>query len=197
MKTSVPQILDLVEKAKSDQERIQILQKYNSTPLRGCLNLNFNPLVKINLPEGEPPFKKDKEEPMGSSETNLYTEWRRMYIWVRPSDLPRIRRENLFIQLLEGVHWTEAEMLCLVKDRKLRERWPSIQPNLVRQAFPGLLPDGDTVDLADFSKPKPSKKKIVKEKKESGAGSTPLSADSAELKDLERQLLEQQLRARP
>jgi hypothetical protein len=47
----------------------------------------------------------------------------------------------LFIQLLEGIHWTEAEAVCLAKDRKLQTKYKSLKEDLVREAFPGLLPN--------------------------------------------------------
>lgn len=152
MKTTVPQVLDEVEKAKSFEAKVKILRDYNSTPLRGLLNINFNPFLKMNLPEGEPPFKKDKEIQEGYAETNLYVEWRRFYIWVQPKpEISKTRKEQLFIQLLEGVHWTEAELICLAKDKKIQTKWKSINEKLVRAAFPELLPPVDQM-------PKPEKK---------------------------------------
>jgi hypothetical protein len=95
----------------------------------------------MHLPEGEPPFKKDKEIREGYSETNLYVEWRRFYIWVQPKpELSKVRKEQLFVQLLEGIHWTEAELICLAKDKKIQTKWKSINEKLVRAAFPQLLP---------------------------------------------------------
>jgi hypothetical protein len=104
------------------------------------LYLNFNPDTKRNLPDGEPPFKKEREVPAGLSETTLYRETRRLYIWTQETNLPKSKREKLFIELLEGVHWTEAEMLCAVKDKRLHKMYKSLKEPLVREAFPGLLP---------------------------------------------------------
>jgi hypothetical protein len=141
MKTTVPQVLEEVEKVKTFDAKVKILRDYNSAPLRGLLNLNFNPFLKMHLPEGEPPFKKDKEIREGYSETNLYVEWRRFYIWVQPKpELSKVRKEQLFVQLLEGIHWTEAELICLAKDKKIQTKWKSINEKLVRAAFPQLLP---------------------------------------------------------
>lgn len=141
MKTLVPQVLEEVEKVKSRADKIAILRKYDSIPLKGLLEINYHPLAKMNLPEGEPPFKKDKEIPYGYAETNLYAEFRRIYIWTRADvNLTKVRKEQLFIQLLEGIHWQEAEAVCLAKDRKLETKYPSLSYDLVFEAFPGLLP---------------------------------------------------------
>ena len=120
---------------------LKLLQNYDHPVLRGVLQLNFNPTLKMDLPEGEPPFKKDTSVPKGYSETNLFTEFRRLYIWVDPKvNITKIRKEQLFIQMLEGLHWTEAELICLAKDKKLQTKYKSLKEDIVREAFPNLLP---------------------------------------------------------
>ena len=191
MKTTVPQILEMVEKAKTQEDKVKILQEYNSTCLRGCLNINYNPNLSFGLPEGEPPFKKDTSRPLGTAESTLYTEYKRFYIWVRPqTPLPKMKLESLFIQMLEGLHHTEAALVIAVKDRKLSHTYPSVTPELVRAAFPELLPE-KTADIPALPK---KEKKAEKPKKESGVGSKPLPAALNTLGDLEKQLLEQQLK---
>lgn len=161
MKTSVPQVLDEVEKVKTFEDKVRVLLSYNSTPLRGLLNINFNPFLKMDLPEGEPPFKKDKQIQVGGSETNLYVEWRRFYIWIQPKpELTRARKEQLFIQLLEGVHWTEAELICLAKDKKIQTKWKSINEKLVRAAFPQLLPPPEQMPKVVKKEPAPKKDSV-------------------------------------
>lgn len=141
MKTSIPQIFEEVEKAQTKEAKINILRSYNHQVLIGILQLAFNPDIKMLLPEGEPPFKKDKEIPDGYSETNLWVEFRRLYIWLDPNkNIPKMRREQLFIQLLEGLHWKEAEVVCLAKDKKLHTKYKSLTEDLVREAIPNILP---------------------------------------------------------
>lgn len=157
MKTSIPQIFEEVEKAKTRENKIKVLRSYVSPVLRGILQINFNDTVKVNLPEGEPPFKKDKEIQLGYTETNLYAEWRRFYIWLDPNvQLSKVRKEHLFIQFLEGIHWTEAEVVCLAKDRKLQSKFVSIKEDLVREAFPDLLPSKPTTKKETPVKKKPA-----------------------------------------
>ena len=140
MKTSVPQVFEEVEKAKTKEEKIKILRAYESLPLKGILELNYHPAAKMDLPPGEPPFKKDTNTPDGYSDSNLYVEFRRFYIWTKPSNLNKIRKESLFIQMFVGIHWKEAELICLAKDRKITKKYKSIKEDLVREAFPNLLP---------------------------------------------------------
>jgi hypothetical protein len=157
MKTLVPQILEEVEKAQSKESKIKVLRSYEHPVLRGVLQINFNPDVKVHLPEGEPPFKKDTNTPMGYSETNLYAEFRRFYIWLDEKvNLTKIKREQLFIQFLEGIHWTEAEVICLAKDKKLQTKYKSLKEDLVREAFPTLLPPKKPKEAVKTKKPTPS-----------------------------------------
>ena len=51
-----------------------------------------------------------------------------------------MRKEQLFMQMLEGIHWTEAELVCLAKDRKIQTKYKSIKEDLVREAYPDLMP---------------------------------------------------------
>ena len=59
MRTTIPQIFEEVEKTNGKDKKIAVLRSYHSPQLEGVLQINFNPDVKLDLPEGEPPFKKD------------------------------------------------------------------------------------------------------------------------------------------
>ena len=87
----------------------------------------------------------------------------------------------MFIQLLEGIHYTEAELVLAVKDRKLTHKWPSVSADLVRAAFPTLLPEV----LAEIPAITADKKEIkAKPKKASGAGSKTDSAEQIQIQFL-------------
>lgn len=141
MKTSVPQVLEEVEKQQTKEGKIRILRSYDHQVLRGILKLNFDHSIKMDLPPGEPPFKKDISLPEGYSESNLFVEFRRFYIWLDPTkNITKYRKESLFIQMLEGMHWKESELVCLAKDKKIQTKYKSITHELVDEAFPNFLP---------------------------------------------------------
>lgn len=147
----VPEILDKFEAAKTREEKIAILRENANDPLLVLLRLNYDHMLKMDLPEGEPPFRKDTDKPIGYSESSLQLELRRFYIWLEPTtNLPKLKKEALFVTMLEGIHWTEAEVLCLAKDRKLQTRYKSLKEDIVREAFPRALT------------PKPPKEKAEK-----------------------------------
>lgn len=137
----ISEILELLEKATSKKEKIDILKRYEAPVLRGILRINFDPTVKMDLPEGEPPFKKEVDRPRGMSPTTLQNEYRRFYIWVDPkTNLSKIKKESLFIELLESIDVSEAEVVCLAKDKKLHKKYKSLKEDVVREAFPFTLP---------------------------------------------------------
>ena len=162
MKTTIPQIFEEVEKASGKDSKVRVLRAYDHPILRGMLQINFDPTVTLDLPEGEPPFKKDITIPLGYSETNLFAEFRRMYVWIdRNINVTRIKKEQLFIQLLEGIHWTEAEAVCLAKDKKLQTKYKSLKEDIVREAFPNLLPEKQKVEAKVEPAPKAKKAKSL------------------------------------
>lgn len=135
------ELFDKVEKAKTRKEKLDILKQNEMPVVRGILKINFHPEVFMDLPEGDPPYRKEEGKPLGYQETNLVTEYRRFYIWLDPrQNLSRVRKEKLFIEMLEGLHVSEAELICLAKDKKLQTKWKSIKEDLVREAFPMILP---------------------------------------------------------
>jgi hypothetical protein len=147
----VSEILDKFEAAKTREEKIAVLQDNVTYPLLVLLRLNYDHMLKMDLPDGEPPFKKDTDKPIGYSESSLQLELRRFYVWLDPNvNLPKIKKESLFVNMLEGIHWTEAEALCLAKDRKLQTKYKSLKEDIVREAFPRALT------------PKPVKEKVEK-----------------------------------
>lgn len=136
----VSEILDKFEAAKTKDEKINILRSNVSDPLLVLLRLNYDHMLKMELPEGEPPFRKDTDKPIGYNESSLQLELRRFYIWLVPStNLPKLKKESLFVAMLESIHWTEAEALILAKDRKLHTKYKSLKEEIVREAFPRAL----------------------------------------------------------
>ena len=97
----------------------------------------FLPNYKFLLPEGEPPFKP-APEPMGMTETNLYVECKRFHNVFCNEKLTPLRREALYIGLLEGIHPEEAKVLNAVKDGKLSKLYPKITWKLASDA--GIIP---------------------------------------------------------
>ena len=125
------------------------IEKYKgNAALRLIFEHSFLPEKKFALPEGEPPFKKDAA-PIGMAPANLYQEVRKLYIFCR-TDLQQIRKETLFVQLLENVHPSEATLILAIKDQKLTKLYPKITHKLVAEA--GFIPAPPAKPAAKNSK---------------------------------------------
>ena len=145
MKISIPEILTKVAETDKKADKIAVLKQYDNAVLRTVLRLNFDPNVKLDLPEGPAPFQTDRTLPDHTlSDSNLYNEARRLYIFEpgNPKYNPNVKKmqkENIWIQILEGIHYTEADMLNIMKDKQLSKHYKGLTEALVREAFPGLL----------------------------------------------------------
>ena len=127
---------------------IEILQEVNKHPeklaehrdnaaLKYLFQAAFLPEQKFVLPEGTPPFKPDAA-PIGMSPANFVQVMRKLYIFTKAQPLEQIRRESLFIELLESVHPSEANLLCAIKDQTLQKMYNNITADLA--ADYGFIP---------------------------------------------------------
>jgi hypothetical protein len=127
----------LPEMLKEINEDPKAIEKYkNEFLLKVIFAHNFLPTYKMLLPEGEPPFKR-ADQPLGMTDTNLFVEAKRMYVFIR-KDLKAIKREALFVGLLEGIHPSEADIIIATKDQLLQKMYPKITWKLVSDA--GIIP---------------------------------------------------------
>ena len=128
------EVLQKVSNAKTKAQKVKLLEGYNTPALRAILIANFDESVISMLPDGEVPYKKN-DAPEETEHTKLAHEYRKLYLFFKGgANISQTRRETLFIQLLEGLHQGEAEVLCLVKDKKIGKRW-KITRQCVEQAF--------------------------------------------------------------
>jgi hypothetical protein len=137
MQLLLHEVLQKVSNAKTKAQKIKVLQQYNTPALRQILIANFDESVISMLPEGEVPYAVN-DAPEDTEHTKLVHEYRKLYLFFKGgATVSQSRRETLFIQLLEGLHRGEAEVLCLMKDRKIGKRW-KITKQCVEEAFPQI-----------------------------------------------------------
>ena len=137
MQLLLNEVLQKVSNAKTKAQKIKLLQEMNSPALRALLIANFDESVISMLPDGDVPYKVN-DAPEETEHTKLIQEYRKLYLFFKGgANISQARRETLFIQMLEGLHKGEAEVLCLVKDRKLGKRW-KITRQCVEEAFPQI-----------------------------------------------------------
>jgi hypothetical protein len=135
-KLGISEIIKLASEQKTVQEKVNTLHQHNNTVLQMILKYTYCPSIKFNLPQGAPPYKEnvfDDCQPM------LYQEARRLYLFLEGGnkDLSQLKREQLFIGLLESLDKEDAKLLCSMKDKK--SPFKGINIKVVKEAFPGLI----------------------------------------------------------
>ena len=130
------EILDKVHKAKTKEEKIKILKYHDNQSLRMVIKSSFDPKIEWILPEGNVPFKAN-DAPAGTEHTRLAAEAKKLYHYIKggDNDTPQYKKELMFIQLLEGLHETEAQLVINAKDKKLHQIYKGLSKEVVKEAF--------------------------------------------------------------
>ena len=130
------EVLTKVNNAKDKPKKIAVLRDYDNAPLRMVLKGAFDPNVKWALPSGTPPYIAN-EAPKGTEHGLLRNESKRLWHFVEGADAAttKTQKETMFIQMLEGLHQEEAELLLGMKNKTLNKSYKGLTSALVREAF--------------------------------------------------------------
>ena len=161
------EVLDLVSRQRSKAKKVEVLKKYEHPSLKAVFIWNFDETIKSALPPGDVPYsgfedqatysgtlttKIDEEVrkmhetgsfSMGTSDsqgrTTIRREYKNFYHFVKGGNdsMSGVRRETMFINVLEGLHPLEAEIVCLIKDKKLSDKY-KITKEVVSEAYPDI-----------------------------------------------------------
>ena len=136
----ISEILRLVSSIPDPKNRQDSLATCATiNPVITILKFMFDPNIEFDLPEGSPPFKK--LEKSADVQGSLYKEARTLYMFVKGQhpNLPDMKRQTMFVQLLESIDPDDAELVLAMKEKK--SPYKNITYDLVHKTFPGLLPD--------------------------------------------------------
>ena len=158
------EVLELASAQRSSAKRVEVLKKYEHDSIKSILIWNFDESVISMIPEGEVPYGDPNEQSVfegslsdniknetkgglsatgqdldGRNKTSLRREWTSLYHFVKGGNdgLSKTRREMMFINLLRGLHPKEAELLILVKDGLLTDKY-RLTKNIVAEAYPDI-----------------------------------------------------------
>ena len=158
------EILDAASSQKSKAKKVEALRRYEHPSVKMIFIWNFDSSVISLLPPGEVPYGETnaqttfagtlsdnliKEAQGGESatgqdldgrgKTSLRREYQNLYHYVKGGNdkLTTTRREMMFINLLEGLHPRESEILILTKDKKLTDKY-KISLDVVKEAYPKM-----------------------------------------------------------
>jgi hypothetical protein len=160
------EILNLTSKQRVTSKKIEILRKYEHPSLKSIFIWNFDESIVSALPPGDVPYaaleeqnsfsgtlsekiddavskmKEIESNSLGSQDqgrSSIRKEYEKFYNFVRGGNdgLSSLRRETMFINILQGLHPLEAEILILTKDKKLQTKY-KITKELVTEAYPDI-----------------------------------------------------------
>jgi hypothetical protein len=138
MKTYQRTPAELFAELEKVEDKVKHLKENQSFGLVTLLQLAFSPSIKLELPEGAPPYKPDVSSP--DRTLNRYDNAiRDIGVCVVENRIASFKKEKVFIQILESVSEKDAEIIIAAKDKKLTELYPHVTKELVEAAFPPLL----------------------------------------------------------
>ena len=158
------EVFDVVSKQRSAAKKVEALKKFEHDSLKALFIWNFDESVISLLPPGEVPYSSMKDEQnntgtlttkigqqvntlahnqtthVNEGHTTLRREWTKLYNFIKGGNdsLNGLRRETMFINILTGLHPLDAEILCLVKDKKLTDKYKITRVN-VETAYPDIV----------------------------------------------------------
>ena len=130
------EVLDMVHKAKTKTQKVELLRKYKTDSLKMFLKAAFDPKIEWVFPAGEVPYTPN-DSPAGTDHTLLIQESKKLWRFIKGADnvTRQSQKENMFFQMLEGLHESEAKLLINAKDKKLHQIYKGLSSNVVREAF--------------------------------------------------------------
>ena len=143
MKLSIAEVVNKATELKTVEEKVNWLRKYDSPALRTVLKYTYDKNVEFLIPNTAPPWKKNQYVGV---EGMLYAEARRLKIFIKGGgydNLNQIKREQLFISLLEDIDNDDAELLCKMITQK---PFKGLSKNVVVTTFPSDYPE-ESVDI--------------------------------------------------
>ena len=132
----VPLIFKEVSEQKTHLQKVKHLKENRNDMVDLLLELAFSRDIRITLPEGSPDYQKTGEVELYNA-TLLYANRRQIEMFINDNTarVPELKREQLFIDLLENLDPAESQLLIEVKDKKL-ESYPGITKKVIEKVYP-------------------------------------------------------------
>ena len=136
----VSELFKAVHGKKTAPQKVALLKEHKRDDVKAVLIWNFDKGIESAVPSGDVPYKKNDSPAGTAGHTRLIHEWRSLYNFVKGGNdrLSNMKRENMLIQMLEGLHQDEADIICLVKDKELQRKY-KITRSVVEQAYPEII----------------------------------------------------------
>ena len=131
------EILEAAGKAKTKEERIQILKSHDSWALRDVLRATYDQKVEFVIPGGDPPYTPNRPESIPSNLLRKNVDFKYIVKGGVSEQMPAFKREKIYIGLLEAIHPEDAKVVINMVNRK--KPGNGITEKVVKEAFPSLI----------------------------------------------------------
>ena len=135
------QVFEILEKfvtCKTRKEKIEHLQLNNIMPLKDVLRGTFDDKIQWNLPPGKPPYTANRPESTPSTLLKQHKKFKYFVKVFRESEsLIPVKRERMFIDMLESIHPEDADILISMINKKPPVK--GLTKKIVEEAFPNLI----------------------------------------------------------
>ena len=137
-KREVFEILEEFEKATNKAQRKEVLLKYSDVnALLDILRGTFDDALEFNLPKGRPPYTPNLPESVPSSLHRKHRDFGYFVKGAVADSTPAWKRERKFIEMLESIHPSDAELVLSMVEKKSPVKF--LTKKLVQEAFPKLI----------------------------------------------------------
>ncbi len=135
MQYTIHEMLTDVSKGNTKILKTERLKKYDTPELRALMKSSYDPNIKWLLPDGDVPYNKSEAQ-LGDGHRFLVSEISSLYNFIQGGNnrIKQNKREDMFIQILECLHSSEAEVLISAKNKSLHRKYV-ISDAVVREAF--------------------------------------------------------------
>jgi len=132
------EVCEELSRLKTQKEKVEFLKQYQSFALKTIIQLNFNDRIKLDLPEGKPPYRPDQcpQSALIAATKNAIRPIGRLVVG---SQIPALKKESMFLRMLESLNLKDAEMLWRAKDGLLNELYPKLTKKLIEKTWPEIL----------------------------------------------------------
>tara|TARA_R110002153_G_scaffold62703_1_gene168654 strand:+ start:923 stop:1354 length:432 start_codon:yes stop_codon:yes gene_type:complete len=131
------EVLDAASKATSKADKIKILKAAETPALKDVLQATYDDIVVFTLPGGTPPYTPNQEGSIPSSLLKQHMKFKFFVKGLAGDNLKVMKRERMFIDMLEAVHPKDAEVLIKMINKESLGK--GITKKLVQEAYPGLI----------------------------------------------------------
>lgn len=135
------EVFEEINKGRTYAERAERAKKRESLALKALLQIYFDDRFEWALPDQGPQYTPSQEH---NNPNDLERSIKDLRVFLKGHGydaMPQMRRETKFIQFLEGIDPKDAELLVALIEGNLHKLYPEVKERVVREAFPGLLPE--------------------------------------------------------